>query len=527
MKILGIRNLHDGGIAVIDDGKLVLSYEAEKDSNPRFMNCKDHSDVFRLLDGAYDSPVDVIAYVPQDEHNFEKRLYSGHEQELVKSESFNVFGKDVNTYETTHVRAHIFCSWALSPFKEGTPFYALVWEGSLGAFYHIDEKMNVTKLPGQDGCHENLLYAPGARYCAPFMFAGLIDKFDLSSAGKIMALASYGDRNADPSNPVWREALKKIFTDEFIFKCWERDFEQEYFRDFDFLKEGPSSQVFKDFCYLMQTHTFEVFRKFAEDNLDKNLPLVISGGCGLNCDWNTDWKMSGLFSDVFTPPCTNDSGLMIGLAAEAQYYLTGQSKIEWSPYAGQPWIDEDVALEGAEVKDLDHNEVAEYLADGEKVIAWVDGNCEIGPRALCHRSLIGAPFHKTMQARLNKIKNREGYRPIAPVCLESDVSEFFDWSGESPHMLQFQKVKRPEVLQAVTHVDNSARVQTVRADQNPSITKLLECLKEKTGVPVLCNTSLNFLGKGFINRTSDLAKYAAEVGLDGAVIGNKFYKITK
>ena len=103
------------------------------------------------------------------------------------------------------------------------------------------------------------------------------------------------------------------------------------------------------------------------------------------------------------------------------------------------------------------------------------------------------------------------------------MSDYFEWKGESPYMLHFQKVRNPDQLQAVTHVDDTARVQTVRKDQNERMYELLVAFREKTGTAVLCNTSLNFLSTGFINRTSDVVKYARQVELDGFVIENKFY----
>jgi hydroxymethyl cephem carbamoyltransferase len=159
-----------------------------------------------------------------------------------------------------------------------------------------------------------------------------------------------------------------------------------------------------------------------------------------------------------------------------------------------------------------------------KVIGWAQGCCEIGPRALGNRSILAAPFSNEMRDRLNLIKGRTGVAPIAPVCLEEDVSMHFECSRPSPHMLYLHRAMDPR-LKAITHVDNSARLQTVSRDQNAMIYGLLKEFKEISGVGVLCNTSLNFKGAGFINKTSDLYHYARSTGLDGFVAGITFYQL--
>ncbi|MGN6464913.1 MAG: carbamoyltransferase C-terminal domain-containing protein, partial [Rhizobiaceae bacterium] len=147
---------------------------------------------------------------------------------------------------------------------------------------------------------------------------------------------------------------------------------------------------------------------------------------------------------------------------------------------------------------------------------------EIGPRALGNRSLIAAPFTKETHARLNRIKKREGFRPIAPILMEEELDRLYHHNGPSPHMLYFQRAKT-DALQAVTHVDGTARVQTVTRGQNVEMYALLDAFRARTGYGVLCNTSLNFNGKGFINRLSDLVRYARGTGLDGFVVGETFY----
>jgi hydroxymethyl cephem carbamoyltransferase len=141
---------------------------------------------------------------------------------------------------------------------------------------------------------------------------------------------------------------------------------------------------------------------------------------------------------------------------------------------------------------------------------------------LGNRSILAAPFTEETRNRLNSIKQREDYRPIAPVCLEEDAPLYFDCRTPSPYMLFFHKVKT-EALEAVTHVDGSTRTQTVNEQQNPPLYRLLRAFKELTGYGVMCNTSLNFNGRGFINRTSDLKEFCKIHKLDGFVIEESFY----
>jgi hydroxymethyl cephem carbamoyltransferase len=294
---------------------------------------------------------------------------------------------------------------------------------------------------------------------------------------------------------------------------------------FSHLRDQPVTHPeFVAICKALQEGIFERFQRFAQQHVTERLPLLISGGCGLNCDWNTMWRDSGLFESVFVPPVTNDSGIAIGAAAMVQFLETKKMKLAWDAYAGEEFVREPADFTAAGFREfaLDYAQLSEWLVRRELVVAWVQGRYEIGPRALCHRSLLAAPFVSRAQSALNRIKKREPFRPVAPVCLEDEVSEHFQWSGPSPHMLYFQKVRTRE-LEAITHVDGTARVQTMSRSQDRRTTELLEAFRDKTGFGVLCNTSLNFLGKGFINRTNDLLQYVKETNISAFVIEDKMY----
>lgn len=250
---------------------------------------------------------------------------------------------------------------------------------------------------------------------------------------------------------------------------------------------------------------------------------MISGGCGLNCDWNRKWEESGLFTDVFVPPCTNDTGVAIGAAAVAQKLLTGRCGLDWSVYSGQPFSHERDSTSSNYYTSypLQLHTVSNKILEGE-IICWVQGRCEIGPRALGNRSILASPFCQTTTRKLNNIKQRENYRPIAPMCLEEDASQHFENCEVSKYMLFFYRVINPK-LQAITHTDGTARVQTVAHDDNPILHSLLTAFKEISGVGVLCNTSLNFSGTGFINNRSDVEKFCTDNEISTFVIDDTMY----
>ncbi|MDO8335592.1 MAG: carbamoyltransferase C-terminal domain-containing protein [Candidatus Saccharibacteria bacterium] len=513
---------HDSSIVGLSNGNLVACIEGEKNSNDRFYMAPSLDNAFDWLgrlNMIQDFSPDVISilgwYCDEDSARDKTGNYFGLDYKEIVTRS--IFGKQVDFFYTTHEKSHIFMSYALSPFPQGQPVYCLTWEGVLGAYYKIDEHLNITNV-------DNLFSNVGLKYSFLYVLAGDVDFPSLDLAGKIMALASYAtERNVDK----YREAIDYLLAIDIneVNQTPEgcEDVKKELFEKFGHLvpyNKGVQSQHFKEFAWAVQERILEVFLEAAKDS--EKLPLLISGGCGLNCYWNQKIKDSGIFQDVFVPPCTNDSGSAIGLAAEAQFHYTGNAKVNWDVYAGEYFLENEVDTTGFSEQVLNYGEIAQQLNAGD-VIAWIQGRYEIGPRALCNRSLIAAPFTEAMLGRLNMIKNRETFRPIAPVCLEEDANKLFGINFPSPHMLYFSQVLTPN-LKTITHVDNTARVQTVSRQQNQPMYELLTHFKSLTDFGVLCNTSLNFNGKGFINNSRDAFKYARERGLNGVVIGNKYFR---
>ena len=507
MNIISIKPGHDGTLAYISDETLVYSFEGEKDSYFRYDPLKS-ADLVEGFSLCKTIP-DVIA-----ESGWMKGYtewtwpvgagYSGIGEKSVINQKTSIFGKEAHYFSSTHERSHLFCSYGLSPFPQGQAVYALIWEGQLGSFYEIDENLNIRKLG-------DVLEGPGDKYAYLFQLGDTEGTRIFSGAGKLMALAAYGEQGSSTKEEqeiidfVLSKARNPISNKKDL--AWSK-----------YCNIGVQTQEFKNLARKFSDKIFNIFYDFAKVHCTKKLPLIIGGGCGLNCEWNTRWRESGLFEDVFIPPCTNDTGSAIGTAIDALREYTGKAKISWDVYSGREFTYDQTSKSDFVKYPVDYNLVAKLLKKGH-IVPWVDGKAEIGPRALGHRSLLASPLQSSMIKSINKLKGREDYRPVAPICLEEDFNTWFSGADKSPYMLEFHQVQSSKIP-AVRHVDGSARVQTINPKQDKNICLLLNAFKAQTGVSVLCNTSLNFPGRGFINSESDLIKFCTENNLDIFVMGS-------
>jgi hydroxymethyl cephem carbamoyltransferase len=514
MLVMGMKPAHDGAVAVLQDRKLIFSLESEKDS------CERHSELTptTLIDIAERLPElpDIVAIGGWHKRRMlgQPHIGAGYSGANALAEwSSTFFGKKVTVFTSSHERSHIAMAAGMAP-RDGADLRSLlVWEGATGSIYVLDRAGALLQdIP--------VLSEPGGRYAFLFALAdptfpdtGAIPR--LEDSGKLMALAAYGN-GGDADRPI-TETVARIFEVPSFYPAPKHEF-----ADSPLYNAGVEADAVKTAAALLTDRIFDVYAKAAVEHLPPGSPLYISGGCGLNCDWNRRWRDLGHFSSVFVPPCTNDSGSALGTAMDALGAVTGDYFIEWDVYCGLEF-DHDREPDPTiwRRQRLDNGAVAEALAAG-RIFAWVQGRWEMGPRALGNRSILAEPFNVATHDRLNEIKRREGYRPIAPCCRIEDVGEAFVEDFPDPYMLYFRRVRRPD-LGAITHVDGSARVQTVTADSNTPLHDLLTAFAERTGVGVLCNTSLNFKGLGFINRMSDLVEYCGRRGLDDFVVGDAWF----
>jgi hydroxymethyl cephem carbamoyltransferase len=517
MLVMGIKPGHDGALAVVKDRQLLFSLEQEKDSFPRHEPVTPMT-IFNVMESIGEIP-DVIAMGGWSKEGW---WYQGVSADIetgyrgahtVSLRDTTIFGQPVKMFSSTHVRSHIMMAAGMAPPDDAELRAVLVWEGAEGSFYLLDQNWAIVReIP--------VLQFPGGRYALAYAiaapwYADVITAPDGDESGKLMALASYGD-------PSEADARMKMTVDR-LLEPDSYGLAKGDYSDAPFYNVGVEDDVAKIAAALMQDRIFDIFAHVAQEQIPRDIPLYISGGCGLNCDWNTMWRQLGHFSSVFVPPCTNDSGSAIGHALDALHTLTGDPRADWDVYCGLEFDwDQDPPPATWQRRPLDDAQLADTIASGH-VVAWVQGRWEIGPRALGNRSLLADPFDPATRDRLNVIKQREGYRPIAPVCRIEDAGKVFDTDFHDPYMLYFRMVTTPD-LGAVTHVDGSARCQTVTKESNQRLHELLSVFSKRHGVGVLCNTSLNYKHMGFINRMSDLAHYCENNGVPDFVVGDAWFQ---
>lgn len=512
---MAINPGHDGAIAVVGDQKLLYAIESEKDSYLRHSVVTPMS-IFNLAERIGALP-DLVALGGWHREPLQRPrlggIASGYFGAQATDERWTTFfGSKVRMFSSSHIRSHIMMGAGMAPREEAPRSAVLVWEGREGTFYLLDEEWAILKeIP--------VLSTPGVRYALVYALAhpeyGDRTVPALDESGKLMALAGFG--NPGDADADIRRTVEQLLSEK-GFPTWKSTY-----RDSPIYNVGVTAQETKIAAALLTEKMFDIFARVAQEQLPAGIPLYISGGCGLNCDWNMKWRELGHFSSVFVPPCPNDSGSAVGTALDALAAETGDPRVDWDVYCGLEFEwDFEPRPEGWERRPLDLGQLAEALAEG-RVVAWVQGRWEMGPRALGNRSLLAEPFNASTRDRLNEIKQREDYRPIAPCCRLEDAGKVFSADFDDPYMLYFRMVTSPD-LKAVTHVDGSARVQTVTRDSNRPLHDLLSAFAERRGVGVLCNTSLNFKGFGFINRMSDLVRYCRQRGVDDFVVNDVWFR---
>ena len=299
----------------------------------------------------------------------------------------------------------------------------------------------------------------------------------------------------------------------------------------------------------------QIARDIARDTGERN--LCLAGGVALNCVANGTLLREKIFENIWIQPAAGDAGGALGAALSA-WYLHHNSEREVSSerdamkgaYLGPEFKDAEIEAEleacGTKFKKLSDDELIEHVATAladEKAVGWMQGRMEFGPRALGGRSIIADPRSPAMQKQLNlKVKYRESFRPFAPSVLREDVNEWFEHDTDSPYMLlvaDVQKDKRRTMtdeeetlfgvdklnvprssVPAITHVDYSARIQTVHADTNPRYHNVISKFKEKTGCPLVVNTSFNVRGEPIICSPTDAFKCFMGTELEVLAIGN-------
>tara|TARA_A100001015_G_scaffold98088_1_gene108928 strand:+ start:756 stop:2591 length:1836 start_codon:yes stop_codon:yes gene_type:complete len=383
---------------------------------------------------------------------------------------------------------------------------------------------------------------------------------------KLMGLAPYG-------KPIYIDKVKKIIDikDDGTFRLDQRyfnyatgltmtnkKFEKLFGKKPRNPKKDKLTQFHMDIAASIQFVTEEIMVKLSKsiqhEYQIKN--LCLAGGVALNCVANGKILKEKIFKNIWIQPAAGDAGGSLG-AALAMWHIENKnprvSNIDDSmkgSYLGNEFTQEEIEKEltslGAIFETYNYDEIIDKTSDfliNEKAVGWFQGRMEFGPRALGCRSILGDPRSDNMQKNLNlKVKYRESFRPFAPSILREDLSEWFDINTDSPYMLYVAEVskekkvkmtseqnnlfgieklniKRSEIP-AVTHVDYSARIQTVNKNTNKRYYDLISKFKEKTGCPLLVNTSFNVRGEPIVNTPKDAFYCFMGTELDYLVIGN-------
>jgi carbamoyltransferase len=326
--------------------------------------------------------------------------------------------------------------------------------------------------------------------------------------------------------------------------------------------EAPLEQRHMDLAASIQAVTEEVVLRLARDARKTTglANLCLAGGVALNCVANGKLQRAGIFDQLWVQPAAGDAGGALG-AAYVGHYLHArrerpapQGDAMAGSYLGPAYAQDDIEKRltacGARFERLDDAALIEAaaadLADG-KALGWVQGRMEFGPRALGARSILGDPRSPTMQRLLNlKVKFRESFRPFAPAVLREQLSDWFDLDVDSPYMLLVADVRasrrramteaeqamfgidklnivRSEIP-AVTHVDYSARIQTVHADTNPAFHALLARFGALTACPVLVNTSFNVRGEPLVSTPEDAFRCFMGTGIERLAVGGCYLR---
>lgn len=388
---------------------------------------------------------------------------------------------------------------------------------------------------------------------------------------KLMGLAPYGHKGSKEVEDIKRKILNVLVDlkedgtiflnmDYFDFatglkmineKLWNNLFGVGVRKD-----EGSIDQVYMNIALAIQEVTEMIMVRLAltAKKLTGAKCLVMAGGVALNCVANEKIIDSQIFDDVWVQPASGDAGGALGAGLSGYYIYFDKNRIIGDgdqmsgSYLGPKVQDDDAKAIGYKYGALYHQyednilyeKVSSYLATG-KVVGWVQGKMEWGPRALGNRSVLGDPRNPEMQKKLNlKIKYREGFRPFAPSVLEEDVSLYFETKRPSPYMLFTSPVVRSRRkplaplskplyerlyversdLPAITHLDYSARIQTVSKKTNPRYWNLIDAFKKLTGYGVIVNTSFNVRGEPIVCSAFDAYRCFMNTEIDYLVIGN-------
>lgn len=562
MYILGIScYYHDSAAVLLKDSKVLYAVEEERFSRKKFDDGfpKQAIDYCLKEAGISGKDLDLVAFYDKSVLKFERLLDNYvakaplgfrsfidvipkwlHKRLWVKEEIKNHLGGYAGKIIfPEHHMSHAAYAFYSSPFSEASILTIDgVGEWTTAAFGEAkDSKITLTndiRWPHSVG----LLYSAFTYYLGFKVNEGEYKLMGLSSYGEPkyydLIMNNLVDVKEDGSLHLNMKYFAFTHDRIMINKKFERLFGESARKEDSEAKQihfdiGASIQkVLEDIILKMVNHVYAKTRK-------KN--LCFSGGVALNGVANSRILKEGPFEHVFIPPSPGDAGSAIGCAMYAYHYVLKNVRIieqdkdkvvSENVYLGPQYTNKEIQtfLDSMkipytkyETKEL-LKKTAQLISENN-VVGWYQGRMEWGPRALGNRSILADPRNAKMKDILNeKIKHRESFRPFAPSILEEYASEYFDLNVPSPYMLLVAKIKKPEAIPAVTHVDGTGRIQTVSKKSNPLYYDLINEFFSITRIPVLINTSMNVRGEPIVNTPEQAFSMMLKTDMDALVMGN-------
>lgn len=540
MIICGLKLTHDGSVALLDDGAVVFSVEMEKlGNNPRYSTVTDLRIVPQLLSDFGYNLTDVDEWVIDGWNGRETGSITlsnfgepvelpvapyrerGPDDSLLRPGHRGVFsiGNEDREYTSyTHAAGHLAAAYCTSPFAvDGEPSFVLVWDGGMfPRLYHVDPE-NGIESGGEIFPVVGGFYATAAHHFGPYRRKDEPSRVvDLSVAGKLMAYIGLGQ-----PRPEITAVLADVFHQRFEGETrtakeyraevggWGIPFDPSlrylhaFFRE---VRERLDGTGVSDVDVLASVHQFlqdllldRLTTRIREWKGDGPWNLCFVGGCALNIKWNSALRAHPMVRAMWVPPFPNDSGSAIGTAAAHLIARSGIRPIGWHTRLGPEAGPAPEVPAGWQASPCSPEELARHLHRTGEPVVVLNGRAELGPRALGGRSILAPATDAAMKDLLNRVKQREPFRPVAPICLTEHAPEIFDPGTPDPHMLFDHKVRDAwaDRIPAILHVDGTARLQTVSRHDDPVLETVLREYHRLSNIPVLCNTSANHNGRGF------------------------------
>lgn len=557
MVILGINYFyHDSTACLVVDGRLVVALEEERFTRRKHTWEFPVRAIKKCLEvaGLTMADVDAVAVSIKPSLSWGAKLAYGlanapHAKSFVKHEVFRARGRQRSLHEwykktwpnaskrpplhfVPHHLTHAAGTFFVSPYERAA---ILSLDGSgewATSFLGVGEGTRVTSY-GESFFPMSL----GSFYEAATQYCGFQPNYD---EGKTMGLAPLGDPEpffpiVDKMVRVNEEGQLWIDLSYFNYQFWGHErCSQKFFQTFGPPREKGGEfkenhlNVAAAFQKVLEERALEICailrRKTSADY------LIVSGGVALNSVMNGRILRESGFKDLYVMPAAGDNGTAIGAAYYVYHAVLGYPRkfVHDNPYVGNSYSEEHISalIKECKLNATRYEDIglkgAQLLREG-RILGWFQGNMEIGPRALGNRSILADPTLPGMKDKINaEVKHREAYRPFAPSVTVEARKEFFDIEVEAPFMLKVCDVKpdKRSVIPAVTHVDGSARVQTVRKEINPRYHDLITRFGELSGVPVVLNTSFNIMGEPIVESPTDAIRCFFSTGLDSLVLGN-------